>query len=254
MLLSALTGCVGPLLEAPYVLATGTGAAQSISISAHNRLFVASDEGLLEVDGEGRVTPLHPNRFSAVSTHPDRLWAVDARGLHSGPLPPPGGKAAMSLAHPMTGLTDVLATCEDTVLVVQDEKVMAWPPGGPMQPWATAPGPIAGLAIGRECGAVVAWGPQWLGWLEPSGFRPVGTPTDTPRSAAHWSDSVLLAITGTPPQLMVVENGEMRVLARHLDRPTDLHRGNGGLLHPANLYMSDAGGSVDYIRLPEVPQ
>lgn len=241
------------VLEAPYVLGTGLGEARSLSHSGRESFFVAAREGVWELDAEGRRTLVAPGEAEAVTAHPGTLYVLGGGALRWGPLPAAGQQLQEAGRQPAPGVRDLLAWCDGSVLLAGNDEITALNVQTG-ESWAFALGleGLRALALGPGDGcdhALVVAGARVLA-VNPAGARPLAEGLVAPRAAALDARGRLWVVAGEPPELLRVEDGRTTVFARFLGDPRDLIAGLGGLLPPANLYLADGEGTVDYVHAP----
>lgn len=232
-------------------MATGLGEARSLCPSVRGTLLAGSDTGLWEIDGEGRATRLWDRPVDAVSAHLSSLNVLSEGRVRAGPWTPAGQTWAPTTELEAAGARDLLAWCDDLVLVAQESGIIAWDPSsGVVSPWASDLPVVRALALAPDCSgalAVVADG-VWL--ASPNGSRPLATGLTDARAAAVDATGRVWVIQGDPPELGQLDGGVFRTFARYLGAPRDLHFGVGAPLLPTDAaYLADGEGTLDYVRL-----
>jgi hypothetical protein len=247
-----LTGCVGEILDAPFVLASGLGAARGVAPSPRTTLLVATASGVVEVEGDGQAAPLVPGVDArAVATHRDRLYVLVEEGVLHGPVPGPGAPPALDTwARP--GVVDLQASCAGAVLFADAEGVGRWTPetGAVARHGPALPG-IQALSLDpvSACEGVLALTDDAVHWVSPVATWPVATGLDRPRALTADGWGGIWVVQGEPPVLAKLTTAGPEVRARHLAPTADLGFGVGELFHPANAYFVGPEGSLDYARV-----
>lgn len=247
-----LCGCVGEILDAPFVLASGLGEVRGLAPSPRTTLLLATASGVVEVQGDGRATPLLPGIDArAVATHREHLYVMVEDGIAHGPEPGAGAPPALQTwAHP--GLVDIQASCAGAVLFADADGVGRWlPETGDVARYGPALPGIQALALDpiSACEGVLALTADAVHWVTPLATWPVAVGLDRPRalSADGWGG--IWVVQGEPAVLAKLTTGGPEVRARHLAPTTDLGFGLGELFHRANAYFVGPGGTLDYARV-----
>lgn len=246
-------GCFSELLEGPYVLATGLTSATSLAYSGRDTMFVASANGVFEMDGEGKTTRTHSGPALAVTIHPRTLYVLGGGELAWGPLPEKGAVLQVSGRAPAPGVLDIQAWCDGSVLLADASAITALDPEtGESWAWAMGLQGLRAIALGPGdgCDYALAVTTDALLAVTPQGSRALASGLVNPRAAAADRQGRLWVVAGEPPELLAVEAGKTRSWAKHLGAPRDLLFGFGPLLKPVNAYMADAEGTVDYVHVP----
>lgn len=251
--LLTLSACIDRWLEAPFVLATGMGEARSLHPTLHEGMWVASAEGLFEVNGNGVTTPHLRTPVSAVAGTPERLFIVDESGLHWGPPPAPGASFQADGGVTRTDVHDLLGWTDGNLLLAIGEEVRLFDArSGTAAPYATGLGAIRALALGPTEG-----GPSALAvtedrlWLLRGGERTLlasGLVDAQAAATDPWGRVWILQ--GAPREIDRVEGQELRRFATSVGDCTDLHFGATGLFPAENLYLTARDGTLNYVRVP----
>jgi len=247
------TGCIDDLLEAPYVLSTGLGeGASTLSPSASQTLFVAGRGGVFEVDGEGRARKLRTDAATIVVGHKAWLAVGDAGGIGFGPAPAEGEWSAGARIG-VRDTIDAQAWCGDALLALTPTGLwLTTPDSATPTRWADAPPDARSLALSgatSPCERALVTTATGLLRVGPDGSEPAATDLVDGRAAAVDSYGRTWVIQGDPLAIWRIDQGVPQRFAGHLGDVVDAHFGTGGLLHPDNLYLLNADGSIDYVRI-----
>lgn len=247
-----LTGCLGAVLEAPFVLASGLGEVRGLSPSSRHTLLAATADGVLEISAEGRVT----RRVSgvdarAVAAHRERLYVLDDDGIRYGALHADGQVGALGLwGRP--GIRDIAAGCSETVLFADAEGVGRWVPGsdatGRLGPRVSG---VRALALDplQPCEGVLVLTEEEVRWVTEAASVPVVAGLSAPQAFGIDRWGGVWVVEQDPPVLVRRTRHGPEVRARFLGPTSDLLFGPGDLLHPANAYLSGPEGTLDYARV-----
>lgn len=244
---------MGALLEAPYQLSTGLGSVRSICHTGRLSLFAASEKGTFEIDGEGAQTLIFEGPADAVTAHPRTLYVLGRGQIHWGALPDAGQPLVVQGTLPAPGVVDLQAWCDGSVLLAGKDEITAWnPETGETWAWAMDLPDLRAVTLGGGEGcdyALVVAGTSVLA-VTPAEKRTLAHDLVSPRAVARDHRGRVWVAAGEDPTLMQVEGGVASIYARFLGQPRDLVAGIGGLLPPANVYIADGEGSVDYVHAP----
>jgi len=247
-----LTGCLGAVLEAPFVLASGLGEVRGLAPSPRQTLLAATAAGVVEVSAEGRVATVVPGVDArAVATHRERLYVLEDAGIRYGPLSADGEVGALSL-WVRSGIRDIAAGCSETVLFADAEGVGRWTPGSDA---TVRLGPrVAGvraLALDplQPCEGVLVLTQEEVRWVTESASVPVVAGLSVPQAFGLDRWGGIWVVEQEPPVLVRRTRHGLEVRARYLGPTSDLLFGPGDLLHPANAYLSGSEGTLDYARV-----
>ncbi len=249
-LLASLAGCANQLLDMPVVLAPGLGEARSLAPTGGEGLYVAASSGLYEVGRAGTVQTLWEGDARGVSAHEDRLYLLSADTLRIG-HPEVDGSWRFE-PRPAPGAVDVLAWCDEAVLIGRPDRVDLWRPGEVhASPWADDLENLRALVLSPQdvCGEVLALTDHQLLRLRPDGRDEVLGRLVQARAAASDHLGRIWLAHGTPPRLSVLVDGKLQTLPHYLGDPRDLHFGAGELYTPEKVYLADGGGTLDSLRV-----
>lgn len=238
------------MLEAPYVLVTGLGPVHALSPTPRTTMLVASDRGLLEVNGEGAATVLaEDGAYAAVATHKGRLHALRGEVVRSTAFPPPA--VPTWTERPWPGARDLQSTCGDALFVADGAGIGRWSPGGEPTRFGPQRADIRALTIdvAAPCDGVIAVTDDAVLRVQASGVTPLASGVDGLRAAALDARGRVWVVAGDPPVLGTVGPGGVDARARHLGETGDLAFGFGGLFPSANAYLGTAAGTLDYARV-----
>ncbi|MEC7947240.1 MAG: hypothetical protein VX265_06700 [Myxococcota bacterium] len=245
-----LTGCLGQILDAPFVLASGLGAARGVAPSPDRTLLVATADGVVEVGGDGTASTLVEGVDArAVATHRTRIYVLVEEGILHGSS---SGAAEAFRLWPRSGIRDIQASCDEQLLYADDVGVWTWDPGSGQSARRGPPlANITSLALDpiHPCDGVLALATDAVHWVSKDAVVPIITGLRRPvaLTADRWGG--IWVVHDEPPVLakLTAEGPETR--ARHVDATADLVFGVGELLHPANVYFVGPSGSLDYARV-----
>lgn len=252
LLLLSLAGCVGEILDAPFVLSSGLGAARGVSPSPRTTLLVATDAGVVEVQGDGRAELLAAGVDAlAVASHRETLYVLTAEGVRHGPMPPPGEAAALGL-WPRAGLRDMQAGCGERVHVADAAGLAAWVPAtGALSRFGPPLADVRALALDplAACAGVLVLAGDRVLWVTADAATPLATGLTRPRALSADAWGGVWVVHGEPPVLARLTTAGPDTRARHLGETADLGFGLGDLFHPANAYLVGPGGTLEYARV-----
>ena len=249
-LLALSVGCADRVLDAPVVLTRGLGVARSLAPTGANSLYVAASSGLYEVDLEGAVQIHWEGDARGVSAHEDRLYLLSADTLRIGHPEADGGWRFEP--RPAPAAVDVLAWCDESVLIARSGRVDLWRPGEVhASPWADDLENLRALVLSPRdvCGEVLALTDHQLLRLSTGGREEVLGRLVEARSVASDHLGRIWLAHGTPPRLSVLVDGKLQTLPHYLGDPRDLHFGAGEFYTPGRGYLADGGGTLDYLRV-----
>ena len=247
-----LTGCLGTVLEAPFVLASGLGRVRGLSPSPRHTLLAATADGVVEISAEGRVAQLLPGVDArAVAAHRERVYVLSEDGIRHGPLSADGEVGALTLWR-RTGIHDIAAGCSETVLFADAEGVGRWTPGSDA---VVRLGPrvvgVRALALDplQPCAGVLVLTEEEVRWVTDGASVPVLAGLSVPQAFGLDRWGGMWVVEQEPPVLVRRTRSGPEVRARYLGPTSDLLFGPGDLLHPANAYLSGPEGTLDYARV-----
>lgn len=245
-------GCVGQILDAPFVLASGLGAARGVAPSPDRTLLLATAAGVIEVQGDGRASPLVEGVDAhAVATHRTQLYVLVEEGILYGPGPGSGAAEPLRLWS-RSGIRDIQASCEGRVLFADAVGVWAWAPGSGQSARLGPPlADITSLALDpvHPCEGILALAADAVHWVSEDRVVPImtGLVRPTALTADRWGG--IWVVHGAPSVLAKLTADGPETRARHVDTTTDMVFGVGELFHPANAYFVGPSGSLDYARV-----
>lgn len=237
MILLALGACLDRMLEAPWVLTSGIGRANSVAFTPPDALLLATDRGLVRVAGDGTVTVVDDRPADAVTSHPRGAYV-----LRGDTVTWTGGRVVIP------GATDLQAGW-DTLYVLAAGTLWAVDPvtGAPVVRAAGLEGARA-LALGPEPDVLVV-APDRVVAVAPDGrVRTLVEGLTDARAAAMDAKGRVYVVADTDPALYRLDPGGPVLAARWLGDARDLHFGLGGLLATENVYLAVGTGSVEYLR------
>lgn len=250
--LTLTTGCLDHLLEAPYVLASGVGKdASAMSPTTSQGMLAAGPHGVFEIDGSGRVLPIHQQAATVAVGHAAWTAIVDAGGITFGTIT--DGSWTASAHLPQTGVTTAQAWCDDQLLLLVDGALLLVKPGdSAARRWADAPPGAVDLTLapGSACAEALVLTPERLLAVSPQGQRVLVAGLAAARTVALDRHQQPWLVHGEPPVLARAAEGQVTTVARHVGDVVDMHFGTGELLHPENAYLLTREGRVDYVRVP----
>jgi hypothetical protein len=256
-LLALSVGCQSfeAALEAPYVLASGVGAARSITPIAGGALAVASGQGVFRVAGDGTTHTIGP-AADAVTANPEFVFTLRGATVAWSPTPLPGAPLTSHGSLQVPGAQDLLAWTDGNVLVATSDSILIVRPGvtgetTTQSEFASQLSGLRSIALGPGPGAVLALTDRSV-LLVRAGQTAEIVVQDVkfPRGAAVGRHGRIWLLHGDPATLSEITSAGLVQTARHLGQPMDMHAGTGGALAPEHLYLADAEGTVDYLPLP----
>lgn len=247
-----LGGCVGEILDAPFVLSSGLGPVRGLAPSPRTTLLLATETGVTEIQGDGRAWPILTGIDAlAVATHRDHLYVLGVTGISHGPMPGPGAEPSLTV-WPRLGVVDIQTSCDGVVLFADDEGVGSWTPAtDAVSRFGPPLSGVQALALDptSACEGVLALTGDAVRWVTASGAAPVVTGLDGPRALTADGWGGIWVVQGEPPVLAKLTPGGPEVRARHLGETLDIGFGVGELFHPANVYFVGPAGTLDYARV-----
>ncbi|MFZ5482103.1 MAG: hypothetical protein ACOZNI_35410 [Myxococcota bacterium] len=237
MILAAAVACLDRVLEGPLVLATGLGDARSLSPDGTGGMYVATGEGLVRVGGEGEIARIADGAKVAVTTHPGRLYLLEA-----GRVRWEGGEADAA------GVVDVLAGWDGELLLLGPHALEVLDPatGARATRWKVD-GRARAVALGPP-GQVLVVTDDALWSVGPVGADRLAEGLGDPRGAATDTRGRVWVVDGEV--LYRVDAGPRVEVARWLGDVRDVHVGTGGLLLAENLYLVTGDGTLSYLQPP----
>ena len=123
-LLTSQLSCLDHILEAPLILATGLGEVNGIAPSPRESLLVATETGLWEVRADGNKRQLIDSPIQDISTHPERLIALDAGAISWGPYPSHDEEFEFSQQLSLPGASRIQAWFDDQLWISQYQQII----------------------------------------------------------------------------------------------------------------------------------
>jgi hypothetical protein len=244
--------CLDSLLEAPLILTTGLPTVHGMAPTLRGSILVATEEGLWEVQSDGKQRQLTLQPVQDVTTHPESLTLLSEGIISWGPYPEPAADLKLSGRIPAPHAQQLQAWFDGSVMIGQIGSIQQLNrESGESQRIAEITGDLIDIGLGgnQHDSPVLVHTNTGLHRVTASGVTSMEVPAHLQGASLDVRDRLWL-VYGEPSQLSIQDKARLKPVSSSVGSLRSMTLGRGGALPSDALYIATDDGSIEYIRVP----
>jgi len=207
--------CLDSLLEAPLILTTGLPTVHGMAPTLRDSILVATEEGLWEVQSDGKQRQLTLQPVQDVTTHPESLTLLSQGVISWGPYPEPAADLEISGRMPAPHAQQLQAWFDGSVMVGQPGSIQQLNrASGESQQIAEVTGDVIDIGLGgnQRDSPVLVHTTTGLHQASRSGVTAMNIPAHLRGASLDVRDRLWL-VHGEPGQLSIQDNLRLKTIS-----------------------------------------